>query len=64
MSKDFNTGWVRASGGLAGLQGKLQADTEEEKPQGEFQNCIPEGSQISETPQSASAVRVSRPTPA
>lgn len=27
MSKDFNTGWVRARGGLAGLQGKLQADT-------------------------------------
>jgi len=26
MSKDFNTGWVRARGGLAGLQGKLQAD--------------------------------------
>lgn len=44
MSKDFNTGWVRARGGLAALQGKLQADTEVEKLQGEFQNCIPEGS--------------------
>lgn len=49
MSKDLNTGWVRASRGLAGLQEKLQADTEEGKPQGEFQSCIPEGSQISKT---------------
>lgn len=64
MSKDFNTGWVRARGGLAVLQGKLQADTEEEKPQGEFQNCIPEGSQISETPKEASAIGVTHPIPA
>lgn len=53
MSKDFNTGWVRVSRGLAGLQEKLQADTEEGKPQGEFQNCIPKGPQISKTPKSS-----------
>lgn len=53
MSKDFNTGWVRVSRGLAGLQEKLQADMEEGKPQGEFQNCILKGPQISKTPKSS-----------
>lgn len=38
MSKNFNTGWVRARGGRAELQGKLRADTEDKKPQGEFQS--------------------------
>lgn len=53
MSKDLNTGWVRVSRGLAGLQKKLQADTEEGKPQGGFQNCIPRAPQISKTPKSS-----------